>query len=533
VRERHLVPVPDARSNSHYGVLVTRLGTLCDATALPLVHANQDQLDRTWPEPGFTDQVSWTATRSARPVISPALLLEQGSALETENDSALKTQSKEKRLMSARTKTVTGFVGAGIWLFLMCPVVHAQFGFVSGSDGTDGAFNPQESVEVDLSLAVTGQWDTTNGGGNGVYDPVQWAVVFKYTTIDIPPGVTVTFKNHPKCPPVVWLAQGDVTIGGVVSLDGGPGAAYTGPAISYAEPGPGGFRGGLHRTSVGAASGGFGPGGGHRGTGTNGNGAGGGGGRACTGSVGHGSSNASGGSAYGNVQILPLIGGSGGGGGARLNQSGSGGAGGGAILVASSGEIVLNGVIHANGGTGGDGQNFSQFPIGNTSWDGGGGGAGGAIRLIANSVSGSGGLTASGGPATDHAGAGGCGRIRVESADNSLPYPNSAAMGPVFPPAGAAATLQIARIDGEPVTSDPDCGIVTVDTPMGNPGLVAVVIQATNVPDGASVDVILTPARGDISVMPGAATVSGGAATAMVTFPAGRNEIQVRATWTP
>ena len=32
--------------------------------------------------------------------------------------------------------------------------------FDSGSDGTDGDFDPAGVVEIDLSLAVTGSWDS-------------------------------------------------------------------------------------------------------------------------------------------------------------------------------------------------------------------------------------------------------------------------------------------------------------------------------------------------------------------------------------
>ena len=74
--------------------------------------------------------------------------------------------------------------------------------FDSMSDGSDGVFSPQFDTVVDLGFAATGSWDTP-GDGNGVYDPVRWVVVFKYTAINIPPGLTVTFINHPSGAPVV------------------------------------------------------------------------------------------------------------------------------------------------------------------------------------------------------------------------------------------------------------------------------------------------------------------------------------------
>ena len=111
------------------------------------------------------------------------------------------------------------------------------------SDGTDGTFSPAANIEVDLSQAVTGTWSDPNGAnaGKGIYDATKWAIVFKYASVNIPAGVTVTFKNHPSHAPVIWLVQGGVTIAGTVSVNGKPGVS--GPdALTLTEPGPGGFR---------------------------------------------------------------------------------------------------------------------------------------------------------------------------------------------------------------------------------------------------------------------------------------------------
>ena len=90
--------------------------------------------------------------------------------------------------------------------FFLLPVT-AVAQFTSGSDGSDGAFNPMSSLTIDLAQAGSGP-------GTGTYDAANWAVVFNYTTIDIPEGVGVYFNNHPSGAPVVWLASGDVTIAG-------------------------------------------------------------------------------------------------------------------------------------------------------------------------------------------------------------------------------------------------------------------------------------------------------------------------------
>ena len=90
------------------------------------------------------------------------------------------------------------------------------------SDGSDGIFAPTTSVEIDLSQATTGAWDASNAAtpGKGRYDATKWAIVFKYNTVSIPAGVTVTFKNHPSRAPVVWLVSGNVTIAGTVVTPG-------------------------------------------------------------------------------------------------------------------------------------------------------------------------------------------------------------------------------------------------------------------------------------------------------------------------
>ena len=117
------------------------------------------------------------------------------------------------------------------------------------SDGSDGAFNPTSNIEIDLTQAVTGTWSNNNSAnaGKGIYDANKWAIVFKYSSVNIPLGVTVTFKNHDTHAPVVWLVSGNVTIAGTVNLNAGPRISDVIGALTPAEPGPGGFRGVLNR----------------------------------------------------------------------------------------------------------------------------------------------------------------------------------------------------------------------------------------------------------------------------------------------
>ena len=253
----------------------------------------------------------------------------------------------------------------------VAPSLHAQL-TVPYANGSDGALVITNNTVIDLSQAVTGVWTNTSGSpGNGIYDPTQWAVVFKYSSVNIAVNTTLTFTNHPTHAPVVWLVNGDVALNGNLNLDGQYGNADSG---RLPEPGPGGFRGGggiLFGNGPG-----FGPGGGVA---------------DLSGNPGPASYSGS----YGDSQIIPLIGGSGGSGWA--SQALNGGAGGGAILIAVTGTITVNGYCHADGGA--------------TYWNSNIGGSGGAIRLVANQIAGNGtleALGATGGPTS-------AGRIRLEA----------------------------------------------------------------------------------------------------------------------
>ena len=255
------------------------------------------------------------------------------------------------------------------------------------SDGSDGAFNPTASFEVDLSQAVTGTWSDNNSAnaGKGIYDPAKWAVVFKYSSVTIPSGVTVTFRNHPSGAPVVWLVQTNATIAGSVILNAKPPSN----TATISEPGPGGFPGGPGIMSGQPVGSGHGPGGGGQpSTGTF---------YYCGGSYGTSGSANNGtavpGPIYGNREITPLIGGSGGSG--HNWQTLDGGGGGGAILIAAGQTVTISGSIYASG-----------------AGSSGGGGSGGGLRIVADVLEGTGLLRAEGGTAN---GPGGLGRIRFDA----------------------------------------------------------------------------------------------------------------------
>lgn len=419
------------------------------------------------------------------------------------------------------------FVTAVSVLLLASPVLAG--GFDSGSDGSDGAFNPQTSVQIDLSLA-----DGTPG--NGTYDPDLWAVVFNYTTIDIPSGVYVTFSNHPSGAPVVWLASGDVTLAGAVDLSGvmgEPEAPLQQENARVAAPsGPGGFLGGFGGVtpSTRFPSGGYGPGGPSVDPDGSGNGSG--GSYRTVGYIGQQSTNVDQGLTYGNIFLLPLIGGSGGAGGwgTAVTYGAGGGGGGGAILIASSGIIHWESpTVLAWGGAGVEGATGSR----------GGGGAGGGIRLIANTVIGSGGtLWARGGqvPGTAGAGQGGNGRVRVEADVMKLTIPSgsftSGAPGLVFPPLDAP-TLVATMVGTETVPADPVADVEAVDVSIESAVPVTIQIEATNIPLGTTVDVRVVPKREGNSFVvtstPLDGTLEFSTATAEVTFPRGVSDVQLSA----
>lgn len=171
---------------------------------------------------------------------------------------------------------------------------------IPGADGSDGDLHITENETIRLSDALDGSWNAAvdlDDAGKGIYDKDKWAVVFKYSSVTIDSGATLSFSNHPSRAPVVWLVSGNVTINGTISLNGGD--YVTTPANS--EPGPGGFRGGAGSFVSGVEHGaGFGPGGGRQESNWGAGGS-------------YGTVGGSGPAKYGNPSLIPLVGGSGGG----------------------------------------------------------------------------------------------------------------------------------------------------------------------------------------------------------------------------
>src|SRR4029079_3177509 len=97
--------------------------------------------------------------------------------------------------------------------------------FNSGSTGADGAFSPTVSTQVQLPESG----------------------IFNFTTVNIPSGVTVTFKRNTANTPIVILATGNVTIAGAIDVSGSSsanvGAAGDGNLGDDGIPGRGGSGG--------------------------------------------------------------------------------------------------------------------------------------------------------------------------------------------------------------------------------------------------------------------------------------------------
>lgn len=339
------------------------------------------------------------------------------------------------------------------------------------SDGSDGAFNAGGDYVFNLAEAPTASWNTPAPiPGKGVYDPVQWAVVYKFSSFTYNGG-NMYFTPHPSGAPVVILVQGSVYINGTLGLNGGN---QNGTAL--ANPGPGGFRGGATRYVL-PGSAGFGPGGGDYQNAVDNPGSG------SYGTLGNGPS----GPLYGNPKIIPLIGGSGGAGRSNSVNFEGGAGGGGAVLIAAQNSITLNsGNIAAYGGSSGWGQ---------------GGGSGGAIKLVADTVTVGASFTLN---ATGQTG-GGSGRIRIEAntrtiSGATLPIPSTTNAGttPQIWPDSTTPKLEIISVGGTASPSDPRANLFQPDVELTSGGDKNIVVHAYNVPtDGTwQVQVRMTPRNG-------------------------------------
>lgn len=335
--------------------------------------------------------------------------------------------------------------------------------------------------------------------------------IWNFTSISIPAGVTVRFgiETNLALPPIRWLATEDVVINGAIDVSGQFAANDLPPGVP-ARGGPGGYDGGLGGIRFASSASyvgqpGKGPGGGDPGTAqqTNPN--------LRDGKQGEFASD------YGNAFLQPLYGGSGGGGGASNNDwdGGRGGGGGGAIMIASSRDILLNGLIQANGG---------EYQWSNASY--GGRGSGGAILLRADRVTGPGSLQAYGGNQNNPNG-----RIRVEAYARSLGGGQNPPAVVGLPAANGelnqAGALSIVSVAGANVVQPPTGNLLTPDVVFTSAGPVNILVNGTGIPNGTPVTVTITTANSIITAGP--QNLQNGAATLSATVPAGTGTLQATA----
>jgi hypothetical protein len=228
------------------------------------------------------------------------------------------------------------------------------------------------------------------------------------------------------------VASGNITIAGTVDANA---KGYAGGVTPANGSGPGGGGSGNDATSVDDGSGG-----GHGGAGGD-----------------DGDSGLfvdAGGPAYCDSND-PSTAGSGGGGAPLRN----GGIGGGLIRLSSAGSVEINGTVRANGGNG----NFRFSGVS-------GGGAGGGIKIVGDTVSGSGSITANGGNSGTTAGAnfdgggGGGGCIYIGyTTSNSL----SGSVTGGAPAAGGGSTGSVGTVVTEQIVDNSDPTVSTT-TPAQN-----------------------------------------------------------------
>ena len=369
-------------------------------------------------------------------------------------------------------------IASAIAVWLICgSTLHAQ-GFDSGSDGSFGPIDVPFNTQQVLDVPADG--------------------IFHATTIRVDLGATLTFRRNALNTPVYLLATGDIMIEGHINVSGADGRSS--PPVG-GTGGSGGFDGGAPGFGPENPPGaGYGPGGGRGGDdffGAQDRAAGGGayGGRSTR-------LSAEDGETYGSPLLVPLVGGSGGGG--RAGQPGrGGGGGGGAILLASNTRVDIKtaGRVLAMGGRGGQ---YNQ-------------GSGGAIRIVAPVVAGSGILNVQGGSDRD---VGGRGRIRVDVIDRTaleLRFQPAAATSiggfmVVFP--DVVPRLDLVEVAGKPIPVGQDEPVL-VFLPFGSPPTQQVVVQATDFTGVVPIRVVLTPDSGEPMIID-AQIVMGGAMTASV-----------------
>ena len=351
----------------------------------------------------------------------------------------------------------------------LLPSLAFALGYDSGGTGADGALAPTGNVTI--AVPATG--------------------ILDYTTIAIPAGVTVRFLPNATNTSVTLRVTGDVLIEGSIDVSGQPGTAApagSGLVALGGLGGPGGSAGGS-AAAGGHGLAGHGPAGGDGAESEHCTAGGGGGPYEGGGRGGPCGCAGNGGGAFLVVDALQIAGGSGGG----ASAKDGGGGGGGAITLASSGTIVVNGEILANGGA---------------ATGAAGAGSGGYIRLVADVVTGEGLLSAGSGAcgACDGGGCGGAGVVLLESVapsgtllENALPWPVVHQPRPALvTDVDTVPTLRVVSVAAVPTPTWQPAKHPLLQTPIAVTGdtTVTVAVEAHYVALGTKATVSLTTATG-------------------------------------
>ncbi len=224
----------------------------------------------------------------------------------------------------------------------------------------------------------------------------------------------------------------------------------------------------------------------------------------------------------GNQFLVPLTGGSGGGG----NSTQAGGAGGGAILIASDVSISGAGGINASGGS---------YPNSAS-----GSGAGGGIRLVAPVVALTGVLNVKGGGYTPCSGGyASDGIVRVEG----FQIGPLTVQGPLYTATpfnlflsqAGASTVSVVKVGGNAVPPSPTGSFTMPDVTVNSSGPLVVDIQAANVPLGTVVTLQVFSENGPDQTIQStglAGTLASSTATATIpSLPPGFSKGFVKATF--
>ena len=318
----------------------------------------------------------------------------------------------------------------------------------SGSTGADGAFNPIITGinPTDLSGVPAGCTWTNLSGVTNITVPLNASGIYNFTAVSVPANYRIRFLPNANNTPVVWLATGDITIGGEISV-GAPDTQAALGSTNVTLPGPGGFAGGVNGPGSGPYGG------------------------IALSSVSCNTFHGSGGAA---PLSLPLVGGSGGAYSATINYGWATGRGGGGVLyLASSTKIVFvspgvtpNGIIVS-----GAPPTQSCFISAGSGWSYVAGGGDGAVALFANQI---------------------VGPVRASSLSRvleSASIQDTAAVGKRIWPftlsgvnLSAVPSARIKSVAGVEMPANPGSGIY----PLTQAGTVPVEIVTTNLPLGIS-----------------------------------------------